>query len=194
MLFCDLRYPHNEFCFPSRVSNPVVWIVASQSQFQSFIFFGRLRVVNQIIPKEQPVPVFKVTLDHVNMMGTNAGRVSLDEPGVKRRATFSMRCSPKILIPFSLQDRRDSRFRFLQRTHFHEQVDNWFCRQAGNCGAPKVLDAPDQILGQTVQEVFFSSSNIRGQAGSYGTTETFSCNTRLMRSSRVSIRSTQKQH
>src|SRR2546425_8588093 len=99
ILFCYPRHPHHEFCFPIRVSDPVVWIVASQGVLQSFIFFGRRRVRNQIIPKEQSVPVLKITFDHMNMMGSNAGRVSLDEPGVKRWAIFTMRCSPKIVIP-----------------------------------------------------------------------------------------------
>jgi hypothetical protein len=80
-------------------------------------------------------------------------RVTLDEPSIKRRAVLPVARTPKIVVTFGFQLRCDFSPRSFQTAHLDQDIDNRFRGEPWDRSAPKVLNAPDKVSRQVMQEL-----------------------------------------
>ena len=131
-----------------RVGYAVVTNGTREPHFQFAIFHGNVRVFDQIVAEQKPVPVLEVGLDHMDVMGPDSAVISLDKPGVERRCVVSPRWPPEVLIPLCFQGRDNPLLGLIKTRHFDQNIDNGFGREAGNSGAAKMFNPFDQIMRQ----------------------------------------------
>jgi hypothetical protein len=60
-----------------------------ESHFKIAIFLGNVWMVNEVIPKQESIPVLKMGLNHVDVMGSTPVIVTFDKLGIERGSIVS---------------------------------------------------------------------------------------------------------
>lgn len=88
--FCLMGHTNDRFGLSSSVGHPVRLRRGGEPIFQRFVFSWDIRVINQIVSEEEPVPMLgKMTLHHVDVVRSRTGAgIPLDEPHIEWRAVI----------------------------------------------------------------------------------------------------------
>src|SRR5204862_4612299 len=126
-----------------------------QLLLQRLVFAREIRTVDQIVAKQQSIPVLgEGTFHHVDVMRPRARAVALDEPRVPRRTVVSVCGTPDVVVSLRDEYRRNSpahraRRSIARRTvsvpviNLDEHVDDRLGGEPGDGRAAEVLDASD---------------------------------------------------
>jgi len=67
------------------VGHAITVMCLGEPDFETAVLPGNVRMLNEIVPEQESVPVLKMALDHVDVMRSVPALVTLYEPGVERR-------------------------------------------------------------------------------------------------------------
>ena len=100
ILPCLVRHFDHEFCLPQGVRRTVVRMLRCETEFERAVVRRYRRVFDQVVSKQQSVPVLKKLLLHnVNVVSAlAAASIALDEPGVEGRSAITPRGTPEVIV------------------------------------------------------------------------------------------------
>src|SRR5437763_5190156 len=116
---------------------------------QVLVFAGSRRVGNEVVAKEQSVPVFvkrAAARDHVDVVGADAAFCALDEEGIPRRNIIAVGRPPKVVVALSAKNRSDLGASRPQAGDLHEHVNDRLGGETRNRRAAEMLDPADKTL------------------------------------------------
>jgi len=83
VIFGYLSHSEDKIGFSFRVCNSVVVKHFREPQFEVSIFLCNLGVFDEVVPKEESMPVLKVPINHMYVMSSVLIFVTFDEPCLK---------------------------------------------------------------------------------------------------------------
>ena len=146
------------------VGDAVVRVSGSQISLEACVLLSGLRVGNEVVAEEQPVPMLPKRApasDHVDVVGARAALVAPDEERIPRRNIVSEARTPEVVVALRVQNGRNLGTGGSEGANLHEQVDDGLGGESGNSRAAEVLDAANesggkagaQMLGLPVEEL-----------------------------------------
>ncbi len=87
--FSHFSNPPDKVALSLRVGYAVIFMRTGESHFEITIFPSNFWMVNEVIPKQESIPVLKMGLNHVDVMRSVPVFVTFDKPGIERGSIVS---------------------------------------------------------------------------------------------------------
>ena len=78
--------PSDKVTLSLGVCRAVILVCIREFHFEIAIFLGNVWIVNEVVPKEESVPMLEMELNHVDVMRSVPIFITLDKPGIERRS------------------------------------------------------------------------------------------------------------
>src|SRR5262249_17746491 len=108
--FHPSHHVRDELVLAVGISHAIVCKFCRQFYFEAFIVARHVRMLNEVIPEQQLIPVLLETFfHHVDVMSTGARlRIALDEPGIERRDIVAVRRAPEVIVALYFEQGRNA--------------------------------------------------------------------------------------
>ena len=127
-----------------RVVHAITVMCVGEFHFEIAVLPGDVRVLDEVVVKQEPIPVHELGLDHMDMVRPDPVSVTLDEPRVVGRRIRSRR-SPKIVVPLRFEDRWNSLAGFEKDCNFDQNIYDGLGGKPRYGRTSKILDSRNQV-------------------------------------------------